>query len=96
MAHPDRGDLVGRSTDGPEGAEAQSTPADGLRPDVELGAARPAEGNEKVFESATYEDARMRLLADEYALVARNELDDERCRLEDSRPGCGASRGIHG
>lgn len=78
MAHPDRGDLAGPSTGGPEGAAAQSAPADGLRPDVELGATRPAEGNERVFESATCEDARMRLLEDDYALVARNELDDER------------------
>jgi hypothetical protein len=36
----------------------------------------PAEDNKKVFESPSYDDARMWLLEDEYVLVGRKELDD--------------------
>ena len=37
----------------------------------------PAEGNQKVFETPSYDDARIWLLEDEYVLVGRKELDDD-------------------
>jgi hypothetical protein len=36
----------------------------------------PTNGNKKVFESTSYEDAKMWLLEDEYVLVGRKELDE--------------------
>jgi hypothetical protein len=36
----------------------------------------PAAGHERIFESPSYEDARMWLLEDEYVLVARRKRDE--------------------
>jgi hypothetical protein len=36
----------------------------------------PKEGNRKVFEARSYEDAKMRLMEDEFEPVGRKELDD--------------------
>jgi hypothetical protein len=36
----------------------------------------PAQGNKRVFDSTSYEDAKLYVLEDEFTLVGRNEIED--------------------